>query len=90
MQPTASRKPPVCPLLTMAVIQPPSALVAPGVPQQIATVPCLGPTCAFFHPANVCSVNMIAEALRTQAAVMLSDGTDGEQAAASKPTGTPQ
>lgn len=87
--PPASRKPPVCPLFTMAILQPPSALVT-NAPQSIATLPCIGPSCAFFHSAGVCSINMIAEALRTQAAVMLTDGKEEGEGAGSKPSGTPQ
>lgn len=77
--------PPVCPILTLGILAPPSALVT-AAPQSIQTVPCLGPRCAFFHAAGACSVLVAGDALLAQAHAMVDEEKpDGDAA----PTGTP-
>lgn len=70
-----SNIPPVCPILTLGVLSPPSAIV--GAPTKIATLPCLGPGCAFFHAAGACSVLVMADALLAQAHMMAAN--EGEE-----------
>lgn len=72
--PPAARhtSPPVCPILTLGLLQPPSALVT-NAPPTIPTVACLGPRCAFFHGANACAVLVAGDALLAQAHMMVGD-----------------
>lgn len=67
--------PPVCPILTLGLLQPPSALVT-NAPSTIPTAPCLGPRCAFFHGAGACSILVAGDALLAQAHAMLDTRPD--------------
>ena len=71
LAPPAARTsaPPVCPILTLGMLSPPSALV--GTPQSIQTVACLGAKCAFFHAAGACSVLVMGDAMLAQAHAMI-------------------
>lgn len=61
--------PPVCPILTLGLLQPPSSLVT-NAPPTIPTVSCLGPRCAFFHGAGACAVLVMGDAMLAQAHMM--------------------
>lgn len=71
LAPPAARSavPPVCPILTLGLLQPPSAIVT-NAPPTIPTVSCLGPRCAFFHAAGACAVLVAGDALLAQAHMM--------------------
>jgi hypothetical protein len=75
-------------MLTLAVIQKPQSALVGGEPGSLATVNCLGMKCAIFHPAGGCALIVAADALFTQANIMLSEAE--AEVVAPPPDGTKQ